>query len=569
MIEMSRGTEAKKRKRSRKEKIITAYQKAKNGIDNYERLFKTLKSKDEQEFNKEKLYLYFLQEGKSLYSGKPLNVEELDLYEVDHIIPRTLIKDDSFENKALVLKEENQLKAASFTVPVQFRSKENIAWWNRLKNNELMSSKKFNNLKRDRYRDEDINRFINRQIVETRQISKHVANILTNYHKKTKVIYLKANLSSEFRQKFEIFKYRDLNDYHHAHDAYLAAALGYYKEKFLKETNFESLKARNYELYQEGEYKYNRSYSYLINNIDEKVIPYDEKSGEVLIDNKVFIKTVEKTLYNSDILVSKKVEIKSGEFYHQNLSKKGKGGVQSKGNLNTEYYGSYSTIYPSYACVIKFTKKGKDNQRMIGIPIYIDKLHDQMVKEDYIRHLFKLTREDSLEIVKDKIPFNVILNWDGQICSLRGASDTVEVCNAKEFIIDKKHLFEWKYTLNKVLNGQKNDNLSDEQYNKQLSEIVIYIVDRIQKEYKLYNDLVDKMKNYFKYDNISKLTTDEKEIIIKQMFKLLKFNPEQANLKSLNSELSTAFGKKNQRIISHATIIYKSVTGLYEDKDEF
>ena len=48
---------------------------------------------------------------------------------------------------------------------------------------------------REKYNEEDLNGFINRQLVETRQITKHVANILKNLHKDTNIIYLKADLS--------------------------------------------------------------------------------------------------------------------------------------------------------------------------------------------------------------------------------------------------------------------------------------------------------------------------------------------------------------------------------------
>ena len=56
----------------------------------------------------ERLTLYFMQNGKCLYSGKPIDITQLSnagLYEVDHIIPRSYIEDDSYENKALVLRE--------------------------------------------------------------------------------------------------------------------------------------------------------------------------------------------------------------------------------------------------------------------------------------------------------------------------------------------------------------------------------------------------------------------------------------------------------------------------------
>ncbi|MCI9585036.1 MAG: type II CRISPR RNA-guided endonuclease Cas9 [Bacilli bacterium] len=569
ILEMAREDGKKQRTQSRKNKLVETYKKAKNSIDNYNQLFKELNGKEEKELSKEKLYLYFLQEGKSLYSGRPLNIDNLDNYEVDHIIPRTLIKDDSIDNKALVLREENQAKASSFVLPEQFRSKSNIVWWENLKKKGLLSDKKINNLKRYKYSDADINGFINRQIVETRQITKHIANILNTYYKKTKVIYLKASFSSDFRSKFELFKYRSLNDFHHTHDAYLATVLGVYKDAFFKDVDFETLKKNNYEIYQSGKYKYNKKYGYLINNIDPEIVPFDKETGEVLIDNAKFIDTITNTLYNSDILVSKKTEIRTGQFYEQNMSKKGTKTTSLKKGLSTELYGGYSRVLPGYGVIVKFNKKGKTSQRMIGMPIYIDKLNNDSAKINYIKNLLGLKDNESVEIIKDKIPFHSIIDWNGQICSLRGATDKVEVCNAKEFIIDKEHLKEWKYSLNRVLNNKETDKITEEVYNKQLSEIVIYIVDKIESEYKLYNDLVPNMKNNFMIDRIDTLTVHEKEIIIVQMLRLLKFNRETANLKEFNNELSSAFGKKEKRIIEHGKIIYNSVTGLYGDTYEF
>ena len=214
------------------------------------------KLKNYEKLDSEKLFLYFLQEGKSLYSGEPLDINDLDKYEVDHIIPRTLIKDNSFDNKALVLKEENQIKAGSFVLPENFRNNKMKIWWQRLKDLNLMSSKKYNNLCRFKFDNESISGFINRQLVETRQICKHVADILNNLYNDTDVIYIPANLSHNYREKFELFKFREINDYHHAHDAYLAAVLGEYKTKYLKENiDFEELKIINKKLYDEERYK--------------------------------------------------------------------------------------------------------------------------------------------------------------------------------------------------------------------------------------------------------------------------------------------------------------------------
>lgn len=585
MIEMTRSKEESKRTQSKKDKLLSYYKDSKTSINNYDKLYKELENTDEKQFNNEKLYLYFLQEGKSLYSGESLNIEDLNTYEVDHIIPRTLIKDNSIDNKALVLKKENQDKAASFVLPRKFRNDVTFAWWNHLKKCNLISEKKIGRLKRNSYNEDDIKGFINRQIVETSQIVKHVANILENYYKKSKVIYLKARLSSEFRQKFDLFKFRDINNYHHMHDAYLAATLGYYTTYFLnnKKIDFELLKEENYKNYLDNSYKYNFQYGYVVNNIDPSITLFDKNTGEVLVEGKEFVDTIIKSLHNFDGLISRKTEIKTGQFYDQNISKNGTKGAPIHKGLDTKQYGAYSGVNPSYAILVKYTKKGKKEQRLIGMPIYIDvqSQYDENLKTKYIKDLLNLTDNDTFEILKNKIPFNALLDWDGQICYLKGATDKVEVCNAKEFIIDSKHLDKWKYTLNHLLKGKNiftksmyeklntNEYQLKEKYNEDLSELIFYIVEKIEKEYKLYNNLLNQMKEMFKIDNIESLTKEEKEIIITQMFKLLNTVSDTANLKALDSKYSMAFGKKHSRIISHAKIINKSTTGLYEAVDEF
>lgn len=585
MIEMTRNNGEKKRTQSRKDKLLNMYKKEKSSINNYEKLYKSLDKTDEKEFNNEKLYLYYLQEGKSLYSGTPLNIEDLNSYEVDHIIPRTLIKDDSIDNKALVLREENQEKAAEFVLPKKYRNEVNFIWWDHLKKCGLVSEKKVGRLKRYSYSDEDINGFINRQIVETSQTVKHVANILKNYYKDTNIIYLKANLSSEFRKKFELFKYRSINNFHHMHDAYLAVTLGYYTTYFLtkNKTDFETLREENHKNYLEGNYKYNKIYGFVINSIDPTINLFDKKTGELLVEGNKFVDTIVKTLHNFEGIISKKTEIRTGEFYEQNISKKGTKGALLHKNASTNMYGSYSGVNPSYAVLVKYTKKNKEDQKMIGIPIYIDaqSKKESDIKIEYIRNLLGLIETDTIQIIKDKIPFNTLLNWDGQICYLVGATGRVEVCNAKEFIIDTKHLDEWKYTLNMLLNNKKyspkhltkklqcEEEDLEEKYNNDLSNIIIYIVNKVEKEYKLYSNLLDDMKKMFKVNDMESLTIEEKEEIIKQMFNLLKANSLCANLKSIDKKYSSTFGRKHERTISHTKIINKSTTGIYEVTNEF
>lgn len=576
-IEMARSDEEKVRKDTRKEYIKKLYDGCKDSIENYKKLKHEL---DSHEITSQRLFLYFIQEGKCLYSGTPLNIEDIEnqsLYEIDHIVPRSLIKDDSIDNKALVLRKCNQDKKANYVLPRQFRNDHQKAWWKHLKDNNLITAKKFHNLIKDKYSEEDINGFINRQLVETRQITKHVANILKNLHNNSNIIYLKADLSHNYREKYDLFKFRDINDYHHAHDAYLAAVLGEYKEKFMKrKINFDMVKELNSKIVEmdEGKRK-NLRFGYVINSLDENLNEIalkiseslvDKETGEVLFDARGFNKKVEDTLYRNDILISKKVEFRSGELYNQTKNKKGRAGVPLKATMPTELYGAYTSLNPAYAVLIKINKRGKKTQKLVGFPIYLINKSKETI-DNYYKKLLNLSDTDSFELDKKRIPFYSIINWDNQICSLVGASDKVEVCNALEFNFDKNFMIRHKYALKKLYDKKYTKEIDD--YEHSLDEIITYIVDKMESKYQLYSNLINDLKKIIDYKNYESFNIETKESIIKQLLNLLKFNSTNANFKFLNQKYSSAFGKKNDRIIEHATIISKSVTGIRESRYEF
>lgn len=566
-IEMARGDDkVKKRTLDRKKYLLDIYETNKKAINDYKSIITELKSIEK--IDSQKLFLYFIQEGKSLYSGVPLEIEKLNEYEIDHIIPRTIYKDDSIDNKALVLRSENQEKSADLVLPKRFRK--NKPWWEHLRDIKLISPKKFYNLCRKEYTQDDIEGFINRQLVETRQITKHVANILKNFYKDTNIIYLPASLSHNYREKNNLYKFRDLNDYHHAHDAYLAAVLGEYKKKyFTGKVDFEKL--RDFSKYLIEHKRFNElSYGYVVNSIDPIFVNFNKDTGEVIFDADYFIKTVENTLYRNDILISKKTEIKTGEFYNQTIrsAQSRKGRINLKKNLACKLYGGYERANPSYAISVKYTKRGKEEQRLVGMPIYIDSLQDETKKIEYIRELLGLTENDKIEVITRKIPFNSLIDWNNQICYLVGASDKVEVCNAIQFKVDKNSMKNFKLMLNRLLN-KRNNCIDDINYNLKLGEFIKYIVFKVDSDYKLYSNLLDDMKMMFCIDNLEFLTLEQKEKVIIEMLHLLKVNSVNANLKFLNSSYSSAFGKKNDRTIEHAIIINRSVTGLKEYRYEF
>lgn len=66
---------------------------------------------DNTELQNDRLYLYYLQNGKDMYTGKPLDINQLSSYDIDHIIPQAFIKDDSLDNRVLTSLKDNRGKS--------------------------------------------------------------------------------------------------------------------------------------------------------------------------------------------------------------------------------------------------------------------------------------------------------------------------------------------------------------------------------------------------------------------------------------------------------------------------
>lgn len=192
--------------------------------------------KDQARYRSDKLYLYFMQLGRCAYSLKEIDIHRLmtedDYCEIDHIIPQSLVKDDSIENRVLVIHEYNQKKAARFPIPQEVLAPGARAFHDYLHRLKLIGDKKHKNLTRRKELTEDeLMEFTNRQLTTTNQAVIATIDLIKTFLRRTDgsvpvVRYSKADLVSTFRQEFDILKCRDANDLHHAHDAYLNIIVG-------------------------------------------------------------------------------------------------------------------------------------------------------------------------------------------------------------------------------------------------------------------------------------------------------------------------------------------------------
>lgn len=236
--------------KSRKKQLQEAYDAAKDLVD--QELRDDLEKQTDDQLRRKKVYLYFMQLGRSVYSGEKIDLDKLDEnYDIDHIIPQAKLKDDSFNNIVLVERELNNKKQDEYPIPSTIISEQGRKWIQILANikdknkrSYFMPKDKENRLLRPESKQltsDELNGFINRQLTLTNQSVKAVCDILKMTEKGSEIVYSKANFVSDFRKlcgnlrpSYDAFvKVRDINDFHHANDAYLNIVVGnVYYEKF-------------------------------------------------------------------------------------------------------------------------------------------------------------------------------------------------------------------------------------------------------------------------------------------------------------------------------------------------
>lgn len=167
----------------------------------------------------ERYKLYMEQEGKCLYSGRELNLEMVldtksHAYEVDHIIPYSLILDNTLANKALVCGNENQAKGQQ-TPLMYLKGEKKEAFIERVKAEKKRTSHPISNKKYDylmlatlygKEAKEILTGWKSRNINDTRYITKYVVGLIKNHlqfaGEKARVFGIRGHITSRFRKEW-------------------------------------------------------------------------------------------------------------------------------------------------------------------------------------------------------------------------------------------------------------------------------------------------------------------------------------------------------------------------------
>ena len=606
VIEMARENQTtargKKNSQQRYKRIEDSLKNLASGLDS-----NILKENptDNIQLQNDRLFLYYLQNGRDMYTGKPLEINQLSNYDIDHIIPQAFIKDDSLDNRVLTSSKDNRGK--SDNVPSLEVVEKMKAFWQQLLDSKLISERKFNNLtkaERERGGLNELDKvgFIKRQLVETRQITKHVAQFLdarfnkevTEKDKKNrnvKIITLKSNMVSNFRKEFGLYKVREINDYHHAHDAYLNAVLakailkkypklepefvyGDYQKYDLKRYISKSREPKEVE---KATQKY-FFYSNLLNFFKEEVhyadgtivkrenIEYSKDTGEIAWNKEKDFATVKKVLSLPQVNIVKKTEVQTGGFSKESILPKGNSDKliprKTKDILwDTTKYGGFDSPVIAYSILLIAdiekgkAKKLKTVKTLVGITI--------MEKATFEKNPITFLENKGYHNVRKE---NILCLPKYSLFELESGRRRM-LASAKE--LQKGNEIVLPVYLTTLLYHSKNVHKLDEpehleyiQKHRYEFKDLLNLVSEFSQKYVLADANLEKIKNLYADNEQADI-----EILANSFINLLTFTAlgAPAAFKFLGKDVD----RKRYTTVSeilNATLIHQSITGLYETR---
>ena len=563
-IEMARGGgEKNRRTESRKNKLLALYRFCKDDTRNW---IEEIGARDDSAYRSDRLYLYYTQMGKCMYTGEPIDLDKIydqTVYDVDHIFPQSKVKDDSLDNRVLVKRVANAKKTDIYPISKEIRDKMH-AFWSMLLKKDLISKKKYERLTRATpLTDEELTAFVSRQLVETRQGTKAVAEILQTLLPETDIVYVKAGLVSDFRHDYDMLKCREVNDLHHGKDAYLNIVVGnVYNTKFTKDP-------RNFFGQPNHEYSINRMFD------------FEVKRGTCLAwtpGEAGSICTVKRMMRRNNVLVTRMTFDQKGKLFDTMLVRKGEWQLpikQSHDYFNDQKkYGGYNKLAGAHFMLVEHTVKGERKRSLIDMPLYMAGIdpNGQKIKQ----MLITIKELADPQIIIPHIGFASVIEVDGFRMYLTGRTgNNLVYAPGHQLIIgyqNEKYLRQVLKTCERAAEHTRLhkeempisefDQVNDNQ-NLALYDLFAYKLKKTIYNVRLSSQVEKLAKARSKF---AKMTIIQQCLILKQLLNLFTCNRSTADLKilDLGGQAGVISTSRTMTGYHSAKLISQSITGLFE-----
>lgn len=575
-VEMTRTEEEKGdngRKESRGNQLLELYKSIKN-TDSHNWKEEIAAADKDGKLRIIPLFLYYMQMGRDMYTGEEIDLDRLydkNLYDKDHIYPKCYVKDDSIlNNLVLVNKRANQdIKKDLYPIPEQIKANPKVReLWDTLHKQKLITDEKYARLTSNTaFTEKQLGDFIARQLVETEQGTKGVANLLEQLFKDTVIVYARASNVSDFRRENGFLKSRLVNDFHHAQDAYLNIVVGnVYYTKFTKNpwnfirNEYEKDKEKNH-------YNLTRMFKWNVVRGSETAWIAETK------DEKGTIATVRKMMQKNTPLLTRMNFEKHGGIADESLYSAKVAKPENYLPLKSadermsdvKKYGGFTAAKVAYYFIVHHKEGKKENITIEALPLHCK---DKVEREEngLEKYCEEVLGYGEVNIIRRKLKIQSLLEFNGYKVYLSGRSEERLILrNAMSLCLPTKWVT----------------------YIKKLEKAVdIKIIEEVitpENNIKLYDILADKHVNTVYAKRLNKfgkklldgrekfvlLGVEEQCEILLQVLRLSRIGTTVANLKKIGAsdgsgEMKTS---KNLKASDRPAVINQSPCGLYEKKE--
>lgn len=574
-VEMTRKDDEKGdkgRKASRGNQLLEAYKTIKNTeIHNWKEEITAADSNGK--LRSKKLYLYYMQMGRDMYTGEEIDLSKLfddNLYDIDHIYPRHFVKDDSIiNNLVLVNKAANEhLKKDLYPIPEQIAANPKVReLWEMLHVKKLITDEKYARLmSRTPFTEKQLGDFIARQLVETSQGTKGVSELLQQLLPDTTIVYAKAGNVSEFREKNGFPKCRLINEFHHANDAYLNIVVGnVYYTKFTQNPwnyirkEYEQDKKKN---------NYNLSKMFTWDVVRNGEVAWIAEHGE----EKGTIDTVRRMLRKNTPLMTRMNFEQHGGIANATLYSAKKAKAENYFALKTSdermedvtKYGGYTSATIAYYFIVKHKEGKKENISIEGLPLYLKKVVEN-TESGLEKYCHEQLGYENVRILCKKLKIQSLIEVNGYRMHLSSKSENrLSMRNAVNLCIAEKWI-EYIKKLEKLQATAVKDEVISSNSNMELYDI---LTDKLMNTVYAQrpNPVGDKLLH--RKEIFCELETEKQCEVLLQVLQLMQVGSTKANLSLIGESVNVGTMKisKNIKEPEKVNLISQSVTGLYEKK---
>lgn len=384
------------------------------------------------------------------------------------------------------------------------------------------------------------------------------------------------------REELEFPKNRDVNHYHHAFDAFLAARIGTYLLK-----RFPNLQAFfTYGKFKKADVKKLRGFNFIrdITHAEGKIVAKD--TGEVVWDKQRDVDELDRIYNFKRMLITHEVRFETADLFKQTVygakdSKEAGGSKQlipKKKGYPVDIYGGYTQETGSYLSVVRLTKKAmyavvkismRDAAKLAVAKSISEQKENETLNDIIDEKLSKISKNGKIAHEL----FEVVLPRVGQKTLFKNSKYNLFLVNSDTYMHNYQELW-MPREYQKMWKDISLSKYGDAQTEDQLDQIFGFIVSQVNSYFNLYdinqfrkklNDAADKFATLPIHD------TDDmqgKIATIGQLLIGLQANAARSDLRNL--DIKTPFGKlqigNGITLDLDTSVIYQSPTGLFERK---